>query len=658
MSKSGFFETNKSRVAILLLSVLVVTIYGQTTGFTFINLDDNLYVYANPQVSGGLSWQSAVWAFTKFHSANWHPLTWISHMIDAQIYGLNAGGHHATNVVFHLLNSILAFLVFRRFTGSFWRSAIVAALFAVHPAHVESVAWVSERKDVLSTFFWLLAMYAYAVYAMAATPDETADGSGARRSLLWNFLESPRYGLVLILFICGLMAKPMLVTFPFVLLLLDVWPLGRLQKIRELPSLVVEKLPFFVLSGISAYITLVAQKSSGAVESLAYLPPATRILNAVYSYASYIGMVFYPRNLALWYPYDREISVADIIVPVLVLAAITAVCVWQFSRRKYLLVGWLWYLGTLVPVIGIVQVGGQSLADRYTYVPYFGLFMMIVWGLADVFEHLRVKSVVTGAITATAIVVFTVLSFSQTSVWRDQESLYRHALAVTKDNFLIAQNLCHHLMTLDRLDEAEGVCREAIAMRATYAESYNTLGVIQMKRRQFDAAEKSFSKTLELSPNYAEVWANLSTALAFQKRPDEAEKALERAVNLSETRINPVVWADSLKVLARAFAEKGNFEKTAENLGRAVYAAPERPDLRFDLAAAFYELKRFSAAHQQIEAAMSLSPNDPGILNFYGRILLAQDRKSEAATQFEQALKLKPDFQEAADNLKKTRGEK
>ena len=368
-SKETFFRQNSELIVITVLSVLVIFIYAQTVGFGFINFDDNQYVYENPFVASGLHWATIKWAFTEFHSANWHPLTWISHQLDATLFGLNAGGHHATNVIFHLINSILAFVVFNKYTNCFWKSAVVAALFAVHPMHVESVAWISERKDVLSTMFWFLTMWTYFGYVK-------------------NDKSRNCYLLTLLLFILGLMSKPMLVTLPFVLLLMDYGFLERLKSRHDLKSLVIEKIPFFALSAISSYITILAQKSEGAIQSLEFLPFQTRLLNAVVSYAKYIVSFFYPVKLSVWYPYDENFAVWQIAGSMVLLLAITAFCIWQIRQRKYLLTGWLWFLGTLIPVIGLVQVGSQPIADRYTYIPYFGLFIMLVWGINDLFNYL------------------------------------------------------------------------------------------------------------------------------------------------------------------------------------------------------------------------------------------------------------------------------
>lgn len=651
MSLTSFLQENKTNLVLSGLALLVLAVYWQTTGFSFINFDDNLYVYSNQAVLSGINQASAKWAFTAFHSANWHPLTWISHMLDVQFFGLNAGAHHATNVVIHLINTILAYFAFRKLTGDDVKSLFVAAIFAIHPAHVESVAWVSERKDVLSTLFWLLTMIAYAAYV--SKPDEEAEPSDE-----FAFVRSRQYWLVVLLFALGLLSKPMVVTLPFVLLLLDAWPLGRIGSVRDLKPLLIEKVPMFALSAASSYVTVLAQRSGGAFEALDSLPIGTRLLNAVNSYAEYLGMFFAPRNLALSYTYDYNISVADILVPAAVLVAVSALAIWQFRFRKYLLVGWLWFLGTLVPVIGLVQVGAQSMADRYTYVPYFGLCLMAVWGLGELAERLTLPKIVFPLVLTICVGVLTVLAHNQTALWQNHETLYKATLARTKNNVLVAHNLCHHLMTEDRLDEAESFCRQAIEMRANYPESYNTLGIIEMKRQRYAEAETNFKKALEISPNFVIVYANLATSLAFQGKADEAETFLERAAALGEGQLDPVIWTDALRGVAISFVKNGNLQKAMDNYNRAIYVSPNRADVRAEGARVLYELHRYDEALALIQTALQLQPADSRALNTYGAVLLALDRKAEAVSVLEQAVKADPEFADAKSNLQKAKEQK
>ncbi|MCD9188435.1 MAG: tetratricopeptide repeat protein [Pyrinomonadaceae bacterium] len=687
-NKSGFFQTNRQLIVYSALFVLVMAIYYQAIGFNFINLDDNLYIFNNPIVLSGLNKDSLNWAFTKFYAANWHPVTWVSHLIDVELYGANPGGHHATNIVFHLLNSILAFTVFKKMTGSFWKSAIVAALFAVHPAHVESVAWVSERKDVLSTMFWLLTMFVYLKYAESKNEttreranagtrsseefvnseeivSENAEGNendnekdDANRAAPPRRPLSASYFYLFLLsavFALGLMTKPMLVTLPFVLLLMDFWALERLKTLRDLPALIIEKIPLFVLTAASSYITFIAQRTGGSVESLDFLPLGTRIVNAMLSYAKYTGMLFYPVKLGVWYPYDRDFPAWQIAVAVVFIIGMTALCLWQIRTRKYLLMGWLWFLGTLVPVIGLVQVGSQPLADRYTYVPYFGLFIMLVWGASDLFEYFRLNKNVFYGLSGAFVLVLTILAFNQTTYWRNNEILYKHTLSVTQKNFLISHNLCHHLTLEERMDEAEPFCVQSIADNPTYFEVYNTLGILKLKQKQYEESEKNFKECLKLEPNYASAYSNLAIAQIMQDKPEEAELNLQKAANLPNN-IPPETFATVLSDLAARYAKKENYEKTAEHLNRLLYLTPNNVEERTKLVFAYFTLKRFDEAQKQVEELIRQNPNQAEVYNLKGTILLEKKQNAEAVTQFEKALQLKPDFAEAKANLEKAKG--
>ncbi|MEP7211436.1 MAG: tetratricopeptide repeat protein [Acidobacteriota bacterium] len=644
-SKTFFVGRNRDLLVVAGLAVLVAAIYFPVAHFDFINLDDNLYVYENSVILRGLNWDTVKFAFTVFYSANWHPLTWLSHALDVQMFGAVPGPIHVVNVVFHLLNSVLAFVVFRRFTGRVWKSAVIAALFAVHPVHVESVAWIAERKDVLSTAFWLLTMWAYARYA-----------EGEKPASLFARLTSTPYLLVLALFACGLMAKPMLVTLPCVLLLLDIWPLERWKKLSDLPMLAAEKVPMFVLAAVSSVLTFLAQKNEGAVESLNVIPLNFRLMNAVVSYVKYIGMAFYPRDLAVLYPMPPEISAVTLIGSLALLAAITAVCVWQFRSRKYLLVGWLWFVGTLVPVIGIVQVGSQSLADRYTYVPYFGLFIMAVFGVADIASHFAGNRRVIGvSASVAAIVIFCVLSAIQIGYWRDNETLYTHALAVTRNNFLISHNLCHALTIKDKLDDAEPLCRQAIDINPSDPYAYNTLGIIDFKRGEFSEAETNFKRSLDHGSRYPLTLVNLGLAKVLQGRPDEGEIDLKRAADFTSGSVPPQFFANAVSSLANAYAAKENYTKAAENYNRLVFIEPNNIDARVKLADSLYRLNRYDDAQAQAENVLKAEPNSAEMLNVYGLVLLEKGRIADARQAFEKALKIKPELPGAADNLAKAK---
>lgn len=657
MSDKNFFQENREMIVFGVLAALVLAIYWQTTGFKFINLDDNQYVYDNPAVLAGLTKDGFRWAWTAVHSANWHPLTWLSHMADVSVFGVSPGGHHAVNIVLHLVNSILAFTVFRRLTGCYIKSAIVAALFAVHPAHVESVAWVAERKDVLSTLFWLLTMYAYAVYV--ESPGQIlAKRSDGDTASPYFFFFSPSYILVIVLLALGLTAKPMLVTLPFVLLLVDFWPLGRLKTLADLPKLLLEKLPLFALSAASCYITILAQRAFGAVETLSFLPLSTRLLNSVVSYAKYIGELFYPAKLAVVYPYEKNLPMWQIVISAIVLVAVSALCLTQFKTRKYLLFGWLWFLGTMVPVIGIVQVGSQSMADRYTYVPYFGLFVMIVWGVGDLLGKSTTAKRVFIPLFAIATLIFTFIAHKQTAHWRDNESLYSHALDVTGPNYLVSLNYCMSLIHYERLDEATPICENGVLMHPEYYEPHNAYGVLLLKQKKYGDAARSFEAALKIRPNYVTSLSNLSVAQLFLGQTSDAEANLEKAVYYAGDSIEPSNWINPLNNLANVWAEQGNHEKAVENLSRLLYIDPNNASARTRLAASLYQLKRLDEAEKSIKTAIEIDPSQAAAFNVYGEIMTAKGNKTDAVRQFRKALELDPNFTAAKDNLKKTEGEK
>ncbi len=426
----------------LILITAVLLVYWQVGDHEFINYDDNVYITDNAQVQKGLTSKGIIWAFTTSHTGNWHPLTWISHMLDCELYGLNPRGHHLTNVLLHMANAILLFVVLRWMTGAIWRSGLVAALFALHPLHVESVAWAAERKDVLSTFFWLLTMVAYVHYV--------------------NRPGGKRYLLVLVTFFLGLMAKPMLVTLPFVLLLLDYWPLNRFKPRAvtgsvedqslgfqssgddKLPILkaVMEKTPLFLMSLFSCVVTVMAQQEAGAISTLEIVPFKLRIANGLVSFVAYMGKMIWPQDLAVFYPHPiSDLQIWKPVAAGLFLLIVSTVALWVAQRCRYVLVGWLWYLGTLVPVIGLVQVGEQAMADRYTYVPLIGLFIVVVWGFADLVKGWRSRRWVVSVSAAVMVLALMAGSWLQVAHWKSSVKLFKHALDATSNNYVAHYNL-------------------------------------------------------------------------------------------------------------------------------------------------------------------------------------------------------------------------
>lgn len=493
------------------LVLLVWLAHGPGLDNGFVNYDDNVYVTENDRVLGGLTRRNIAWAFTTGHGANWHPLTWLSLQADVTLFGTDAAGFHRTNLVLHAANAVVLFLALRALTGAGRRSLAVAALFAVHPLHVESVGWVAERKDLLSALFGLLALWAYAGYVRRP-------GSG-------------RFGLVFGCMALGLTAKPMLVTLPAVLLLLDVWPLGRLPA--QWRRVAWEKLALLALSLMSAGITLAVQSAGGAVKPLEDIPMAARLGNAVVAYAVYLRKAVWPVDLAPFYPHPEvQMPVAPVVGAAALLVGLTVLAVGSARRRPYLLVGWLWYLGTLVPVIGLVQVGWQSLADRYTYLPLIGIYLAVVWGLADLAKAWRVPGWLPAGAGVVVLGLCVWLTRAQTAVWHDSATLWRHALAVTRDNYVAHNHLGLPQLDAMRLDEAEANFRAAVRLRPDYAEAHNNLAATLMGTNQLDEAERHLRTALELYPRMAVARSNLGLVLQRQGRLDEAIVSLRQAVKL------------------------------------------------------------------------------------------------------------------------------
>lgn len=638
-AKPNLRQTYREPLVVIGLSALVLAIYAQAASFQFINLDDSYYVYENPAILSGLNWESIKWSFSAYYAGNWHPLTWLSLQLDVQLFGAAPGMHHVVNVILHLLNTLLGFVVFRRMTGRFWASAFIAALFAIHPAHVESVAWISERKDLLCTMFWLLSMWSYVLWY---------DGGGKP----WTAM----YFVSLAMFALGLMSKPMIITLPFVLLLCDIWPLNWTFETKTSHlKLIVEKTPFFALSIVSAIVTIAAQRSAGAVESLNVLPLEIRIKNSILSYVRYIWMAFVPNGLAVWYPYDKNLGLAEVAGAAALLVAITAACVWQFGQRKYLLIGWLWFVGALVPVIGLVQVGGQSMADRYTYIPYFGLFIIIVFGAGELFERYKTDNRIVTVAASSVIIVLSVVSYSQVSRWRNNESLYSHSLSVTRNNFLVEQNFCYSLMKENRLEDAEQLCRASLEHRPQFYEALNTLGIIQFKRADYAGAEKLFGEAVIADRSYPMTYSNLAQALVLQGKPEAGEASLQKAVEMSGSSVSPSVFVDPLKTLVEEYVKQGKFEKAVENLRRLRYLQPNSVDIRMKLIDLLSKLKKFDEAKVEVETVLKNDPNNAEAWNMLGVILIESGKKNEAVDALNNAIKLRPDFEDAKNNLNQAR---
>jgi tetratricopeptide (TPR) repeat protein len=512
------------------LVVLVGAVYCQVGTFGFVNLDDTEYVSRNPWVLRGLTWEGARWAFTGFRVSNWHPVTWLSHMLDVQLLGASPGAHHLVNVGFHAANTVLLFLLLRGATGATWRSAATAALFGIHPLRVESVAWISERKDVLSTLFLLLALHAWIRYGR----------TGRAGAWIASFL----------LLAIGLMAKPMLVTTPLLLLLLDAWPLGRLPVariapfLRALPGLLLEKAPFLALAAGASAITWMAQSSGGGSAAVAPIAFWPRMANAILSCVRYPALALWPSGLASFYPHpattQASTPIVSAVAALLVIATITVLAVRLRASRPYVAWGWFWYLGTLLPVIGIVQVGGQAMADRYTYVPLIGLTVAAVWGLGDVLDHWRVPRTVGAVLAVAAIAGYAVVAHHQVGYWEDSVKLHERSLEVTHSNWKAAHGLCEALLEQGLLEEASTACAQAARFLPTFPEAWQTLGVVRARMGDTDQAMLLFRRALELRPDYFLALRNLGSAEANSGDLEQAIRHFQAALRLRPE--DPEAW--------------------------------------------------------------------------------------------------------------------
>ena len=530
----------------------------------FVDYDDERLVTANPQVQSGLTWKGVSWAFQNPVLGIWHPLTLVSHMLDCQLYGLKPWGHHLTSVLLHAANAVLLFLIFRRMTGACWRCAALAALFALHPLRVESVAWVAERKDVLSTFFWMLALWAYARYA--------------QKSKVQSPKSKVAYVLALVFFACGLMCKPMLVTLPFVLLLLDFWPLRRLElnaqhsTLKTLVPLVREKLPFFALAAVAVVVTFLVQQRAGAVAT--WLPMSARLSNAPVSYLRYMGKMFWPENLSAYYPHPRHWLAWVVMAAAGLLVAASAGAILQARRRPYVTFGWLWFSGMLVPVIGLIQVGNQSMADRYSYVPSVGLLVMLVWGAHELTVRWRYQAVGLSAAALAAVILCIGFTRRQIGYWKNEESLWLHALAVTQDNDFAHYNLGVTLALRGAFDEAIGHYEEAVRINPQAHDAHSSLAYALLKRHRLAEAIQQYEEALRLKPGDAEAHNNLGNILARVGRKEEAIQHCTAAVRLNAN------YPEARYNLGLLLASQGHYRDAAAQFREVIRLNPNHADAR------------------------------------------------------------------------------
>jgi protein O-mannosyl-transferase len=593
------------------LIALVALVFGRLVNAELTNYDDNFYVTFNPHVQSGLSLESTSWAFSSYYAANWHPLTWLSLQLDQTLFGPKPAGFHLTNIVLHGTNAILLFFILRRMTGALWRSWFVAALFALHPLHVESVAWVAERKDVLSGLFWMLTLWAYMLY-----------------------VEKPgiiRYGALISVFGLGLLTKPMLVTLPMVLLLLDYWPLKRsFSKV-----LLLEKAPLVILVGVSSLITFQAQAAGGALKSLEWIPFPVRLANSLYTYVAYLFQTLWPIDLAVFYAHEfptwndwRVIGAAGLLV------FLTFSVVYLGKTRPYLPVGWFWYLGTLVPVIGLIQVGIQGRADRYTYLPLIGVFILIVWGCGDLASKPQLKKTVVVAGVG-AILICCVLSFLQTGIWQNSVTLWQHALAVAKEHASIHQSLGIALNESSRPEEALPHLKKALDLDPSFADHHYNYGLAIQRDRPAQAAQE-FAITVRINPNHLKAHECLARLLGRENKQDEAIHEL-----LEILRLDPHE-AQAHISLGLTYMKRFEMVEAQQHFQEALTLQPRNPEVQNYLGLTFAWQQEYETAEGHYRKALALNDRYPEALVNLGTSLAHQGKWKEARYYLERAVKLEP----------------
>ena len=606
--------------------IITLAVFWGARQCQFVNYDDPAYITSNEAIQHGLTAPSVRWAFETGAASNWHPLTWLSHLLDVQLYGMDPAGHHFTSVVLHAINGVLLFLILRSMSGAFWRSLIVAALFAVHPLRVESVAWVSERKDVLSTFFWMLTVWTYIRYAAEFKVP------GLKIKVF--------YGLSIVFFALGLMSKPMLVTLPLILLLLDYWPLQRLQLGTS--RLIIEKIPFLLLAAASSIVTFFVQRHGGAVSSLEGVPMTARVGNAFVSYVRYLGKLFWPTRLSPLYPHPGYWPWWKVTGSVLLLAAITAWVIRRARLQPYLVTGWFWFLVMLAPVIGLLQVGIQSMADRYSYVASVGVLIMLAWGMP---EWLATRRWLWGTAATLAIATCAMLTFRQITFWRNSETLFEHAVAVTDNNYLAYNNLGFDLSNRGETERAMGYFQKSLEINSNYDEAHNNLGFALAALGRYKEATNEYIKALSINPHLTEAHNNLGIALGDLGFPDAAiheyQVALEENPNHAGAHNNYGV----------ALAMKGKLDEAIAQFRLAVACQENYLSAHSDLGNALAMKGDLEGAIREYEFCLRSDPKDARVHNNLGNALVQQGKLEEAAAQYRLALNLKPDNPEAHFNL-------
>ena len=684
----------------IVLFVLVVCVFFPCLSNGFVNFDDPVYVYENVHVQSGLTWENIRWAFTNLGAGFWQPLTWLSFLLDSQLFGMRPGGYHLTSLLLHAANGVLLFLLFKRMTGALWRSALVAALFALHPLHVEPVAWIASRKDVLSTFFALLALIFYARYAQGRSGGELRVASGKSSDPVRDSHPSTPdkpypclihreadhrlqsvaldYLLSLVFFICGLMSKTMVVTLPFMMLLMDWWPLlrfcsspprpqpptapppsilpqfkvesskfdvGRSVFLRRLPVLLLEKIPFLAAAFAVGLLTMQAEKGAGAVSSAGQFPLLQRVAAAVLLYCRYIGQTACPQGLSVYYLFHATFSLWLAVGAALLLLLVSAAA-WRAGRlRPYLMFGWVWYLVTLLPVIGLIQVGAHSHADRYSYVPLIGLFTLLVWGVSDLAARWRFRAILLSFVACAVLLSCLALSRRQLAYWKNGESLFRHALSVDENNFMAHTLLGNALQTSGRLEDAVAHYQRAIALTPASADAHNGLGVALAAQGLLDQAVSQFEQALKQEPDHAEAHHNLGLTFVRQGQLDQSILQFHEALRLKPD------FALAHQSLGTVLARKGSADEAIIQCQDALKLKPDLVEAHNSLGLALRRKGLLDQAIPHFQAATALKPDYADAHFNLGTALAKTGHLDEAIAQYQEVLQLNPEYPEIHNNL-------
>ena len=579
----------------LLLIIITITTLWKVPLCEFIGYDDDRYIFEEKNVTAGLSWRSVVWAFTSEHADMWHPLTSLSHIIDYQLFKDKPFGHHLVNLLLHTANVVILFLILKTMTNSVWSSAFVAALFAIHPIQIESVAWVSERKNLMSGFFWMLTIAAYIRYARKPA--------------------FSRYLFVILVFCLAIMSKPIVVTLPFVLLLLDYWPLRRIKLfdtdlktiLPRFPTvsfklLIPEKIPLLILAALLSVITFVAQKRGQVVRTLDAFPLKARIFNAIFSYVKYIEKMFYPTKLSIFYPHPlNKLTVGIVVISAVFLLTVSIIVVRMAKSHKYLFVGWLWYIGMMVPVIGLVQAGAQAMADRYAYLSFIGLYIIVAWGVPDLLSQLPSRKIILVSLSLPLLFVLSVYTSFQLRYWQNPVDLFEHAVKVTEDNYIMHNSLCGLYSRLNNLDKSIEHGKKAVLAKPDYAVSYYNLGLSLYQAGQIDKAIECWEKNIALGSKDINAHINLGYLYYNRNRIDLATKHFQSAIEIDDH-----FFAHA--VLGRIMADKGNITQAFYHYERSLKSDPNQSEIRFDYASLLENHNKLEEAIKQYQLVLKFDP--------------------------------------------------